>query len=178
MKRSNEKINHHSDLKKKIAVTVPAVLLLLALYALIFGFSAQDAEQSGSLSMRISESAVGILNTLIGGGWSQAFREDMALYFQHPIRKMAHFSEYACMGILLYFIWAPWIKRGRRLCGLIAAWVFVSGALDELHQLFVPGRWCSFADVCLDTCGGIFGLLLCLFAHRLIKRSGRNQTRR
>lgn len=178
MKISNQKTGNHSDMKKKIAVTVPAAILLLALYVLIFDFSAQDAEQSGSLSLRISEGAVKILNTLAGGNWNQAFSEDLALYFEHPIRKLAHFSEYACVGILVYLIWSPWMKRGKRLYALIVAWVFVSGALDELHQMFVPGRYCSFADVCLDTCGGIFGLLLCLLGHRLIKRRRGGQPRR
>ena len=65
--------------------------------------------------------------------------------------------------------------RGKRLYLLILVWVFVSGALDELHQLFVPDRWCSFADVCLDTCGGAFGLLLCVAVSRLRIRKGYKQ---
>lgn len=172
MKKSNE--NH---IQKKIAITVPAVILLLALYALIFGFSAQDAEESGSLSRKISEETVIVLNSLLGNDWSQPLGEDPAQYFEHPIRKLAHFSEYACMGVLLYLIWVQWVKQNKKLCVLIVAWVFLSGALDELHQKFVPGRWCSFADVCLDTCGGIFGLLLCLCVSRLIRRFRKTQER-
>ena len=151
-------------------ITVPAAVLLLALYMVIFGFSAQDAEQSGSLSMRISEGAMEFLNALVGGQWSRQFVEEMALYFEHPVRKLAHFSEYMCVGILVYLIWSPWIKRGKGLYFLVVGWVFVSGACDEIHQLFVPGRWCSFWDVCLDTCGGAFGLLLCVSVRRIAGR--------
>ena len=158
----------------KIMVTVSASILLLALYMVIFDFSAQDGEQSGSLSMRISEGAVEFLNTLVGGRWSRQFVEELALYFEHPVRKLAHFGEYMCVGILVYLIWSPWMKRGRRLYGLVVIWVFLSGACDEFHQLFVPGRWGSFADVCLDTCGGAFGLLLCVLAGGISrKRQGR-----
>lgn len=147
--------------KKKIAITVPAAILLLALYMLIFGFSAQDAETSGSLSQMISEKCVEFFNNLSGGHWTEDFMRNLAEYFEHPLRKLAHFSEYACMGILLYVLWSQWIGRGRRLYLLIILWVFCSAALDELHQLFVPGRYGSFADVLLDTCGGAFGMLLC-----------------
>lgn len=165
------------ELIRKIAVTVPAAVLLLALYMIIFDFSAQDAEQSGSLSMRISENAVKFLSSLAGRGWTQAFKEDLAVYFEHPIRKMAHFSEYACMAILVYLVWSPWLKQRKKLYLLVVLWVFVSGACDEFHQLFVPGRYCSFADVCLDTGGGVFGLLMCLTAHRIRMRRKKSQPR-
>lgn len=92
------------DRKKKILVTVPAAVLLLALYVLIFGFSAQDGERSGSLSQMISEKCVELLNSLSGRNWTEGFMRDLAAYFEHPLRKLAHFSEYACMGILLYIL--------------------------------------------------------------------------
>lgn len=158
------------NLAPKIIVTVSASIALAALYVVIFRFSGQNAEQSGALSMRISENAVGFLNSLVGGRWSRQFMENLAVYSEHPVRKLAHFGEYACVGILVYLIWIPWMKRGKGLYALVTVWVFISGACDEFHQLFVPGRWGSMADVCLDTCGGIFGLLLCIFASRVVKR--------
>ena len=158
-------INNDKDKKiSEIATTVLAAILLLALYMMIFDFSAQDAEQSGSLSMRISENAVRFLSSFAGRGWTQAFQEELAAYFEQPIRKLAHFSEYACMAVLIYLVWSPWLKQRKKLYLLVILWVFVSGACDEFHQSFVPGRYCSFADVCLDTGGGVFGLLMCLAA--------------
>jgi VanZ family protein len=38
--------------------------------------------------------------------------------------------------------------------------------LDELHQLFVPYRTASFADVLLDTLGGVCGVIWMLLYHR------------
>lgn len=150
-----------------------AAILLLALYLLIFGFSAQDGESSGSFSQMISEKCVELLNSLSGGNWTEGFMREMAEYFEHPLRKLAHFSEYACVGILLYILWSQWIRKGRKLYLLIVLWVFCSAGLDELHQLFVPGRWCSFWDVLLDTCGGAFGMLLCITAGKLTARRRR-----
>lgn len=163
---------------KKIVVTVSAAVLLLALYVVIFGFSAQDAEQSGSLSRRISEGCIEFLNSLSGGHWSAAFVDDLSEYFEHPIRKLAHFSEYMCMGILVYLVWRPWLERKRRMYCLVVLWVFLSGTFDEIHQLFVPGRWCSLADVLLDTCGGAFGLLLCIAAEKGFSRARGRSSRR
>lgn len=165
-------------MKKKIAVTVPAAVLLLALYILIFGFSAQDGETSGSLSQMLSEKCVDFFDRLSGGHWTESFRQELTAYFEHPLRKLAHFSEYACMGILLYALWSQWIRKGRKLYLLILLWVFCSAGLDEFHQLFVPGRWGSFADVLLDTCGGACGMLFCAAAAGLSARLRRRRERR
>ena len=150
-------------------ITVPAAVMLLALYLIIFGFSAQDGETSGGLSYLISEKCAAFLNALSGERWSEAIVAEFAAYFEHPLRKLAHFAEYAVMGILLTVIWVQWMRPGKRLCLLIVLWVFISAAADELHQYFVPGRYASVADVLLDTCGGAFGMMVCLHLRRRIK---------
>ena len=101
--------------KKKIAVSVVAAILLVLLYLLIFAFSGQDGEESGSLSSMISEKCAELLNAISGKHWTQNVIDSMATYFEHPIRKLAHFSEYACMGVLLYGVWRPWKERNRKL---------------------------------------------------------------
>lgn len=142
----------------------------MLLYLMIFNFSEQDGEQSGSLSQMISEKCAEIINILSGKHWSDAVVAGWAEYFEHPIRKLAHFTEYACMGVLVYVLWSQWLRQGRRLYCLTVLWVLVSAAGDEIHQLFVPGRYGSPADVLLDTCGGAFGMLLCILAYRIYRR--------
>lgn len=156
-----------ADRIKKRVVTMVAALFLFLLYVVIFGFSAQDSEQSGGLSHMISEKCVEFVNALTGKKWSEIFIEEMALYFEHPIRKLAHFAEYACMGVLVYIMWRPWKSRGRGLYLLVLMWVFVSAAGDEVHQLFVPGRYGCVTDVLLDTSGGGFGVLLCVLGEKM-----------
>jgi VanZ family protein len=158
---------------KKVLKSVPAAILLLALYMMIFGFSAQDGEESGSLSQLVTEKCVEFFNAVTGRNWSQMMMESMVEYFEHPVRKLAHFSEYACMGILVYLVWCNWLKRGRFLYLLTVIWVFLSAAADEFHQYFVPGRYASVWDVLLDTCGGAFGLLVCIFFTRFIQKKRR-----
>ena len=156
-----------------------ATIFLILLYVLIFSFSEQDGETSGGLSRMISEKCVELLNALSGKDWSELFMESLAEYFENPIRKLAHFCEYAVMGLLLFGVWYPWVglmvsdkeeklqkRKGRiripLLVKIIVPWVFVSAACDEIHQLFVPGRCGNIWDVLLDTAGGSFGLLCCM----------------
>lgn len=68
-----------------------AAILLVLLYRLIFVFSGQDGEESGSLSAMISEKCAELLNAISGKHWTQNVLDSMAAYFEHPIRKLAHF---------------------------------------------------------------------------------------
>ena len=100
---------------RRLLVTFAAAVLLGALYSLIFSFSAQEGGESGSLSRMISEKCVGFLNWLSGSRWNEAKEAEVAGWFEYPLRKLAHFSEYACMGVLVYTLWSQWISRGKRL---------------------------------------------------------------
>lgn len=160
---------------RKWIITIISGVLLLLLYFLIFSFSAQDGEESGSLSAYVSEKCVEFFNVLTGRHWSQVVMQEMAVYFEHPVRKLAHFTEYAVMGALVYSLWSQWLIRNRRLYLLTVIWVFLSAAADELHQYFIPGRYASFLDVLLDTCGGAFGMLCILLLERLLKRHRRKR---
>lgn len=155
---------------RKIIVSLVAAILLACLYFAIFSFSEQDGETSGSLSLKISEKCVELLNTFSGKHWTRDFKENLASYFEHPIRKLAHFAEYACMGILVSILLSEWMQKKKSRCLLTTLWVFLSAAADEMHQLFVPGRYGSFADVCLDTCGGIFGMICLAFVLKILRK--------
>jgi VanZ family protein len=85
------------------------------------------------------------------------------------IRKIAHVSEYAMFGLLLYHSFQP-----RRLEGWNARSAF--GALvvagffsltDEYHQSFVPGRTASLVDCGIDTAGALLGMILLYAGRRL-----------
>ena len=143
-----------------------ACLLLILLYLVIFSFSGQDGETSGGLSIRISEKCVEIINNMTGKNWTEKVREEMAIYFEHPIRKLAHVCEYALMGILVYLTTRPFWKEKKSWYCRILIWVFLSAAADEFHQTFVPDRWGSPADVLLDTAGGLIGLVFMILVHR------------
>lgn len=124
--------------KKKIAVSVVAAILLVLLYLLIFAFSGQDGEESGSLSSMISEKCAELLNAISGKHWTQNVIDSMAAYFEHPIRKLASFLRVCCMGMLLYGVWRPWKERTRKLYLLIVLWVFVSCRSGRVPSVICP----------------------------------------
>jgi VanZ family protein len=68
------------------------------------------------------------------------------------LRKLAHFGEYAVLGLLLVRAF------GRE--PLAAAAGVAYAATDELHQHFVRGRHAAFRDVAIDSAGVLAGLLL------------------
>lgn len=150
--------------KKRQGKAVVCKILLLLLYLVIFTFSAQDGEASGNISMAASKRGVWLFDFLTGGRLAAERLAEFVTAFEHPLRKMAHFAEYALMGVLVFRILYCHIKKGIRRYWLAVLWVFVSAAADEIHQYFVPGRWASISDVLLDTCGGAVGAFLCMTA--------------
>lgn len=153
--------------KIRLAVSILAATFLLFLYFGIFFLSGQNGETSGSLSHRVTEVIVEQISRFAGRGWTWEFRDSMVAYWEHPVRKLAHFSEYAVMGILVYLLLRPWRAKNKKLYRMVILWVFVSASLDEGHQLMVEGRCASFMDVLLDTAGGCFGTLVCALTDHL-----------
>lgn len=145
--------------KKKIISAICFSICLLVLYGMIFSFSEQTGEESGGLSFYISRLGAEFWSRITGENWTEALLDKVAAYWENPIRKLAHFVEYAFMGVLIFGILKDFIA-GRKKYAVMLLWVFLSAAADEVHQLFVPGRCGNFADVLLDTCGGVFGILL------------------
>lgn len=77
------------------------------------------------------------------------------------IRKLAHWSEYFIFSLLLLRAVHGRLK-GRielRRALLVAAAVAIYALSDEFHQVFVPSRSPSLADVSIDSFGGICGIL-------------------
>ena len=148
--------------KKKHGKAVICKVLLLFLYAMIFLFSAQDGETSGGISMSVSKKGIWLLDILTGGHLAAEKLAELVMAIEHPLRKMAHFAEYAVMGILVFRILYCHMEKGVKRYFAAVLWVLLSAAADEIHQYFVPGRWASVSDVLLDTCGGAVGAFLCL----------------
>lgn len=79
------------------------------------------------------------------------------------VRKLAHFSEYALLGVLtcgLFRARRRELRRGPFPTVLLVALVPV---VDECIQLFVPGRTGQPTDVLIDLGGLVFGGLLAWF---------------
>jgi VanZ family protein len=79
----------------------------------------------------------------------------------HLIRKSAHFIEYFILSLLVLRGIRADRKQSHLGWALIAIGIVGAyAALDEFHQLFVPGRTAALADVLLDTAGGVAAQLV------------------
>ena len=84
------------------------------------------------------------------------------------LRKAAHFSEFAALGMCLAWLHGM-LQKGKLLPFF---WGAAAAAVDETIQRFVPDRGPSIKDVCIDSAGVLTGIvLLWLGYHYFTKRS-------
>ena len=148
---------------------VPMLLLL----SIIFGFSAQDGETSGSLSFQISLWIVNVFLPLVS---EECFEQDIlekAHALHYFVRKAAHMTEYFLLTLSVYLPLKVCLTKRitfpkRILLGFCITVLFA--ALDEFHQTFVPGRSGNFTDVCIDSIGILAATLLLLGVHIVFGR--------
>lgn len=126
---------------------------LLAWLAFIFCRSLQPAATSDVESGR----ALDLLTRL--------FPFPLSMHF---VRKAAHFTEFAILGVLAGLLFSTRSARGwllpAAMTGLIAA------LCDETIQLFVEGRTGKLQDVWLDAAGVSAGLLFLLAVYCVQKK--------
>ena len=73
---------------------------------------------------------------------------------EHDLDKVAHFGAYFVLGALL-----SWGGTRRALPAVVAMLIGSAyGASDEIHQMFVPGRFPDVIDWLADTAGAIAGV--------------------
>ena len=137
-------------------------VVLVAWILIIWGNSLMPGEGSGSLSLGVVEWIQGGLMRLgLPYAWVTNFL----------IRKCAHFSEYALLGILSCLAFkTDWKNRNVALALQVLLLVSVP-CIDETIQLFVPGRCGALMDVMIDLSGALTGFVLVQVLKRVFGRS-------
>lgn len=87
--------------------------------------------------------------------------------FDYFVRKLAHFSEFALLGILVLCAIRRTTPRFYAYQIHLTFLLFVP-ITDEIIQLFVPGRACQISDVFIDISGYLFGSFIALTLFHLI----------
>ena len=182
----NDAKSNVTHARVRVVVSVAAVI---AMCAFIFLMSHEPAEQSDELSLGVAWNIVSILVPGYGD-MSSADQLEWQKMLNHPVRKTAHFLEYAALGALMLNMLMQ-ISRLREI-GLstdarsgsgkasdspprslrdpaykrslvILAWLLTTfyASTDEVHQMFVAGRAGMVTDVLLDSTGALTGVLLC-----------------
>lgn len=94
-------------------------------------------------------------------GWVTALTQLLAQHLdihlagdvEHHIRKMAHFCEFALLGLLLCHSFSALGVSNRTATGYILFLALFAAVLDEYIQSFSPGRGSRVRDVLLDFSG-------------------------
>ena len=139
-------------MKKRKALCCVLIALNLAL---IWGNSVLP----GGVSMELSDGFLALLSQGLPA---------LAVIGSILIRKLAHFSEFACLGLLLGWLLSP--EGGFRGFAAPALLGTLAACVDETIQRFVPGRESSLIDVWIDIFGVCAGILLLRLGYRCIRR--------
>ncbi len=139
-----------------------AGMLLFLCLAFVWGNSLLPAEDSGAVSGRLSQIIAAVF-----GSW--------AVEAEGLFRKLAHFTEFALLGMLLG--WNEKLCRGKRtiltpFLGLLVAMT------DETLQLFSAGRAGQVTDIWLDFAGVLGGLGLLWLLTRLKNRKRKPRSKK
>ncbi|OUQ43411.1 hypothetical protein B5E64_14920 [Drancourtella sp. An12] len=154
--------------KKRMWTILVAVWMVV-----IFLFSAQPSDESSKESLFVGR-MVGQIFVKDFEEWPEEEQEAFAEAINYPVRKTAHATEYAILGIFVFMrcrCQDTWSRKRM----IATAWGIstVYAATDEFHQIFVPGRAGMVTDVMIDSSGALAGILLAALAGFII--IGRNR---
>jgi len=85
--------------------------------------------------------------------------------FPAPWDKLVHLLTFAVVGMAAGLAGG---MRGWRMAICCLAGALLVGGMDELHQMFLPGRSASWADLAADAAGGLLGAAVLAVLHRLM----------
>lgn len=90
------------------------------------------------------------------------------------LRKIAHFTEYACLGMCLTWLWGMLATNTAHILLPALGCGFAAACVDETIQRFIPGRYGCFTDVMIDFSGILLGTILLVVCIRLYKKKHNN----
>ena len=82
------------------------------------------------------------------------------------LRKAAHFTEFASLGMLLAWLHGM-LQKGKLQPFL---WGILAASVDETIQCFVPDRGPGIKDVCIDSAGVLTGIILLWTGYHFVKK--------
>ena len=136
-------------------IRICKVLIALNL-CFIWGNSLMPAE----ISQAFSDGVKMLLSELISGNGTGAGGSGI-------LRKIAHFTEFAALGLLMQWLHVLMKKKDWHPL----AWGAAAACMDEIIQIFVPGRGPGILDVGIDVCGVLTGIVLLQTGYRLLRRN-------
>jgi VanZ family protein len=162
----------HSLLRKSNKLFL--LLIVLMWMGLIFTFSSQPYESQDLkpwlhrvLSFERIPRYLNHIQLHYGGHLISVKTLGLTGFVEFIIRKSAHVTEYAILGVLIYQSLRLIFPRFRGISLISISLCYLYAITDEYHQSFVADRTPLFADVLLDTGGATLGILLFMIISRI-----------
>ncbi|MBP0976990.1 MAG: VanZ family protein [Oscillospiraceae bacterium] len=161
-------------MKKK---RITGLICLIACMIMIFVFSSQNADISGNLSEGITYK-IACLTVKDFETFSFEKQKEIVEGMHFYIRKAAHFSEYALLGVIAFLNSILYFKKTKTRFFTTLPFCLLYAATDEMHQLFTDGRCGSPVDVMIDFSGAVTGTLFIFVVLALIGAFRKKQDRK
>ena len=138
---------------KRIILTTLTVIWMVV----IFCFSNQRADVSTGESQSLVRSTIVNVYKFFHPNASQEKVDQIVEKYDVPVRKIAHFTEYFILGILVCFTLKSYGVKNAYIMAIICA---LYAGTDEVHQLFVEGRTGNIIDFLIDSTGSNLAIFL------------------
>lgn len=139
-------------MKKRIILYI---ILTIVCMITIFYFSSRNTIESNGTSKWLIKYFVTIYEKVTK---SNVNEELIINKLNYPVRKLAHFSIYFLLGIIIYLLFLQTNLKRKLLISISLCIIYAF--FDEVHQLFVLGRTAQALDVFIDSMGSLLGILL------------------
>lgn len=141
---------------KKVIYSILIVLWM----SVIFCLSNQPAIDSTELSDGFISNTIGNVYKFFNKNISSDELNEIKVKYTHPVRKMAHFTIYMILGILVTLLVREYNVSFNKCLFISLLVCLLYSISDEVHQLFVIGRSGEIRDVLIDTSGSFIGIFI------------------
>ena len=147
--------------KKKIIISVGIILILIIVYK----FSSMDYFKTNNVSKNFIKNIIKII-------YPTGDNAKLNMFVNRAntlVRKMAHLFLFLSLGAFISTFTKLKYKLEPKYNTIVLIICSVCGAIDEIHQSFVPGRSSKFSDVIIDTIGAFIGIMIINILYKKIK---------
>ncbi len=146
-------------------------ILIVSCMGTVFYFSSQVATESKETSSGLIEKIVKVFD--FDNSLDEAAMKEITEDLTFVVRKGAHFSIYALLGLLIILLMYEY-----RVYGKLALLISVGASMlyacsDEIHQTFVQGRSGEIRDVIIDTFGAFVGCIIVIIYKKIKSNRGK-----
>lgn len=155
---------------KSKSVRYVTLALLVIWMCVIFCFSAQTAEASTKTSSKVVEKLVSVVYPDYDM-LDEPEKQQVVNSFTLPVRKAAHFLEFAVLGALFFIFFSTFSGlsgKYRYVFSLVSGFLYAAG--DEIHQTFISDRAGRVVDLLIDFSGVLLAATACLLFAFLRRR--------